>query len=99
MKKTGLEQSGWGLLKNMAVMGGYAAFCLFVFNILRAIHRGDLYYIPEHIEYPEIVLIILICIPIVLSILATFAKVPVWIWVEKIRERLRKEGKNENKNT
>lgn len=64
---------GWGVFKNLAIIGGYFAFCIAVLIALRKISgRGDVWQVPETMQWPEWVVMMLIFIPIVLSIIGTF---------------------------
>ena len=85
-----LNKRSWGAMKQLGIMGGYAALGVIGLVIARWFYRGHTGF-EGHLDWPEYAFLTYLGIPIVLGILGTFAKVPVWLWVEKIKARFKKK--------
>ena len=99
MKETidNLNKKSWGMMQSIGLMGGILFFLFTILNISRWINRGDYNIIDvDTFGWPEYLFIGLISCVIIVFVLLTINKVPVWLWIEKIKDKFKKEEGDEN---
>ena len=95
--KNGIEKNSWGAFRQIGIIGGIAFLLFMIYRVMLLIQNGtfELSY-PDSLEWPQYVLIALTIVFMLPGLLGTFAKVPVWLWIERIKDWWKSRNGKEN---